>query len=106
MTVAQLEKEMLKMGQTVSTLSEQLKGALRRIEEQTRLADSVQKLVLNVSEQTAELKHIRKDIDAVRTDVDDLRFKPGRRWEMVICQVVGLIVATMVGLLVGKLGLS
>jgi len=104
MTVAQLEKIVMNLEKELTVLVEQMKGAFHRIDEQKKLAESVQKLAISVSEQTTELKQMRKDMDNFRKDVDELKSKPARRWEAVAGQITALIIAAVFGALIMKFG--
>ena len=103
MTVAQLETVVSGIDKHLAALSEQMKAAFHRIDEQKQLAESVHKLALSVSEQTGELKQMRKDMETMRNDVDELKSKPAKRWEAIAGQIVGLIVAAGFGALISRI---
>lgn len=43
--------------------------------------------------------------DALNKKLDELEAKPGKRWESIVGQIIGLVVAALVGLILGKIGL-
>lgn len=53
-----------------------------------------------------KLDAISESNKAVDADVDELKEKPGKRWEATVGQIIGLVVAALVGLLLARLGLS
>lgn len=44
-------------------------------------------------------------LDKLDDDVDELKSKPGKRWDGIVEKIIGLVVAAVVGLLLGRLGL-
>lgn len=53
-----------------------------------------------------QVNAIHETYKAVDADVDKLREKPGKRWESVVGQIIGLVVAALVGLLLARMGLN
>lgn len=53
-----------------------------------------------------QVNTIHENSKAMDADVDELREKPGKRWESVVGQIIGLVVAALVGLLLARMGLS
>ena len=53
-----------------------------------------------------QVKSIHENSKAMDADVDELREKPGKRWESVVGQIIGLVVAALVGLLLARMGLN
>lgn len=68
-------------------------GALKRIDEQKQLADSIHMLALSVRDLTNAQKNTSDAIKTLRDDVDELKGKPAKRWE----SVVGAILAAISG---------
>lgn len=53
-----------------------------------------------------QVNAIHETYKAVDADVDKLREKPGKRWESVVGQIIGLVVTALVGLLLARMGLN
>lgn len=55
--------------------------------------------------QGPQLKAILDKLDALTVKVEALEKKPASRWESLVGQIIGLVVAALVGLAVAKIGL-
>ena len=53
----------------------------------------------------SQISAIHETSKAVDADVDALKEKPGKRWESVVGQIIGLVVAALVGLVLARLGM-
>lgn len=54
----------------------------------------------------AQVSAIHETSKATDADVDELKGKPAKRWDSTVGQIIGLVVAALVGLLLARLGLS
>lgn len=52
-----------------------------------------------------KLDDISGDVKKLDGEVEEIKARPGKRWESVVGQVVGLIVAAVVGMMLGRVGL-
>ena len=62
-------------------MGEQIKGALKRIDEQKQLAESVQTLAFTVRDLANEQKATSKAVSSLRSDVDEIKERPAKRWD-------------------------
>lgn len=66
-------------------------------------AKEISKTLPVIATQVAAIHESSKAMD---NDVDELKSKPGKRWEATVGQIIGLVVAALVGLLLARLGLK
>lgn len=97
MTIEALYDMVTRMQSSMATMGEQIKGALRRIDEQKQLTDSVHSLALSVKELVLAQQHTADAVKKLEADVGALKERPAKRWE----SVVGAIITGAVGIAVG-----
>lgn len=77
------------------------------------MGDDVKEVMAEAKEMDKQMPVIVTKLDAISesskavdADVDELKEKPGKRWDSVVGQVIGLVVAALVGFLLSRLGVS
>ena len=70
-----------------------------------RLFDRLGELERQEGIQGEQYKHILEKLDSLVQKVDALEARPAKRWEGVVAQVIGLVVAALVGLVLARLGM-
>jgi len=98
-----MENEMTTIRLGIASLTEQVKGALRRIDEQAKLTDSVHKLATAMEVLANRMGAFEKKQDSIQKELEAIKMKPAQRWESIVGQVVGLLVAACAGFLISKL---
>lgn len=66
-------------------------------------AKEMSKTLPVIATQVASIHESSKAVDA---DVEEIKSKPGKRWDSTVGQIIGLVVAALVGLLLARLGLN
>lgn len=110
---ANMEKMLLEIKGELAAQKEQIKGALRRIDEQAKLTESVHELALSVqafavkqdalSEKVADTN---KKLDVVSTDVEELKQKPAKRWDESVKVIIGVVITAVATYFITMLGLK
>ena len=77
-----------------------MSGDLRELKDETR---EISKQLPVIATQVNAIHETSKAVDA---DVDELKGKPAKRWESTVGQIIGLVVAALVGLLLARMGLN
>lgn len=77
-----------------------MSGDLREVKAE---AKEMSKTLPVIATQVASIHESSKAVDA---DVEEIKSKPGKRWDSTVGQIIGLVVAALVGLLLARLGLS
>ena len=76
-----------------------LKAAFRRIDEQTRLTDTVHQLALSIWDLANKQENTQQAVASIRQDVDELKSKPARRWEAVVMEIIKYMALAAAGYL-------
>lgn len=85
----------------ISRLEEKLKAAFIRIDEQKKLSDSVYSLALSVERLTIGQQNTVEQVKRLRTDVDDIKNRPSKRWDLVITTAIGAVVGYLIKQMLG-----
>jgi len=80
-----------------------LKTAFRRIDEQTRLTDTVHQLALSIRDLANKQDNTQQAVASIRQDVDELKSRPGRRWESVMVEIIKYFALAAAGYLCAHL---
>lgn len=97
MTQDQTIQSIIELRQAIATLAEQYRSTIRLIDEQRVLTETVQTLALSVREQTTELKHVAAKQKAMAEDVEELKQRNGRRWEVMVSSIISTVVGALAG---------
>ena len=108
-----MQTQLVQINATLATHSEQIKGALKRIDEQAQLTATVHKLATSIellvakqeitSEKVAETN---KKLEAINRDVEDIKQKPARKWDELVKLIIAAVVGGIGGFILTKLGLK
>lgn len=93
----ELTQRDLNVEKAIATLTEQIKAAFKRIDEQKMLTEAVSDLASSVKVMASEQKRMSEEQARQRADIDALRMQPAKRWETVVGQLLGLLVAGAAG---------
>lgn len=103
---AQLEKDLAEVEKDMSDLRKQNSASHERI------FDRLGKLETQEGIQGEQYKHILEKLTDLGDKLSSLgnrlgvvEAKPGKRWEAIVGQVIGLVVAALVGAAIARLGL-
>lgn len=82
-------------------------GELRRQNSNSheRFFDRLNALESQEGIQQEQYKHIMEKLTQLTTDVAEIRARPARRWEGIVEQVIGIVVAAVVGFMLAKFGM-
>lgn len=98
-TIAKMQQDISDIRSDIRELQTVTKSALKRIDEQTALTASVNKLALSIERMSMEIK-------TMRSDIDEIKNKSKKRWETVVTEAIKLIVAAVIGAFLYKVGLK
>lgn len=101
-TYEQLQELVQEQRDQITRLEEKVKAAFLRIDEQKKLSDSVYSLALSVERLTIGQQNTAEQVKRLRTDVDDMKNKPIKHWDLVITTVLGAVIGYVVKLLLGS----
>ena len=90
---------------TVVQHTEQIKTLFSRVEQQEKMMQSINDLTLSVKELALGQKNLKEDVTTLRGDVDEIKSKPGKKWEDVTGKILWAVLAAAIGVFLGKFGL-
>lgn len=93
----------LKEGQ--ARMSEQIKGALKRIDEQKQLTESVHKLATSVEILANSQRQMEKTVDGLSADIEEIKRKPAKRFDDAVGTVIAIVLTAIVTYVLSKIGL-
>ena len=103
--ILRLERENSELRAKQAGFDEQLKTLFRRLDQQDKLIESVNSLATSNMLLAEEQKRQGKCLDGLRNDVDEIKAKPGKRWEAIIEKVLFAIVGAGVAYALAKFGI-
>lgn len=96
------EVEIAKEHQLIWDLAKSNKKRIDGLEEEQK---ELRNLTAAVSGMVAEQKNMRDDLSEMKTDLKEIKEKPGRRWDSMAEKILNLITAAIVAFMLAKIGL-
>lgn len=103
---SEMLRELSEIRSDLSAVKEQCKTLFNQQAQQNRLTETVHSLALSMQKMVDEQNHMRKDLTEMRTDVDVLKARPGKRWESVVEKIILTIVAALIGFVLAQIGIK
>ena len=111
MNTEQLTKEIVVLDSKVAAHEEIIKSscvrldvAEREIKEQGKLLQSIDRLTIGISSLQEKIKEMGTKIDVFGGRISSLELKPGKRWEMLVAELIKLIAAAAIGYALARYG--
>ena len=95
------EELVTKIIETQAHMEEQIKTLFKNQAEIKELTETVQKIAIALEKQGMALQSQEKKLDGVKSDVDEIKSKPGKRWDAIIAAVI----SGVVGFFLARLGI-
>ncbi len=95
-------EEIAREHQMILDLAKSNKKRIDAIEEEQK---ELRNLTAAVSGMVAEQKNMCDDLSEMKTDLKEIKEKPGRRWDSMAEKVLNLITAAIVAFMLAKIGL-
>lgn len=106
MTNEELTQKVVELDERATRHTEQIKTVFNEIAEVKGMAESVHKLATTVEVLALEQKNTGEKIDKLTGEVDEIKKKPGKKWEAVVTVAITAIVTGVVTFLLTRMGLS
>ncbi|MBE5786819.1 MAG: hypothetical protein E7324_04680 [Clostridiales bacterium] len=103
MQPSEMERSILSLHTQITALRRDMKTAFRRIDEQTRLTDTVHQLALSIRDLANKQENTQQQMGALRQDVDDLKGRSGKRWDLMVMEIIKYVALTAAGYLIAHL---
>lgn len=106
MTTEELTQKVVELDERATRHTEQIKTVFNQIAEVKGMAESVHKLATTVEVLALEQKNTGEKIDKLTGEVDEIKEKPGKKWESVVTVVITAVVTGVVTFLLTRMGLN
>lgn len=91
------EEQAQKILENQARMEEQIKTLFRQQADIKELTETVHRLATALEKQGVALQATEKKVDGVKSDVDEIKSKPAKRWDAVIAAVISGIVMFLLG---------
>lgn len=89
----------------LATLEQRSKSNTHRLDELDAWRKDQSALISSVATLASEQKHIKSDVEEIKTDVKAIAEKPGKRWEAIVEKITMLLVGAAVAYALSGVGL-
>lgn len=89
----------------IASLAEQVRSALKRIDEQRKLVETVQSIALSVERVTNSLKNTDAKVNKMSGDLEEIKGRAGKRLDSITGAVIAAVFSGLVGFLLARLGM-
>lgn len=104
--MAEMQSKINDLDRNMIVQSSKIDGALKRIDEQSKLTETVQELASNIKVLIVEQKSTDKKIDKLTTDVDELKQEPAKKWKDAIKVIVSVVITAVATYFLVRLGIK
>lgn len=101
-----MERMIVEVKQELAAQKEQIKGVVKRVDEQAKLTESVHELAGSVMLLAQKQEHTVEKLNAVSKDVEELKQKPVKRMDDVWKVVITVVVTAAITLVLTQIGLK
>ena len=96
-----IENVALKLQETTDR-SLRNEGRIKKLEGENAV---LHQLATSVAVMAEQMKTLTSGVSTLTNEVEELKEKPGKRWDGLVGQIIGIVVAAVVGFLLAKIGL-
>ena len=97
----EIENVALKLQETTDR-SIRNEGRIKKLESENA---ALHQLATSVAVMAEQMKTMNASVSTLTSDVEELKGKPGKRWEDIVGKVIWAVLAALVAFLLGKFGL-
>lgn len=103
MRTDEMEKIVSSLRAQYAAMRRDMKTAFRRIDEQTKLTDTVHQLALSIRDLANKQDSTQSDVIRISQDVEELKGRSGKRWDGIIFELIKYLVLAAAGYLLAHL---
>lgn len=96
-----IENVALKLQETTDR-SLRNEGRIKKLEGENAV---LHELATSVAVMAEQMRTMNNSVSTLTTEVEELKDKPAKRWDNLVGQIIGIVVAALFGFLVAKFGL-
>lgn len=90
----------------LSAVEQRSKSNSHRLEALEKQTEAVNHLATSMAVMAEKVESTGAKVDGLCEDVQEIKQKPGKRWETVVGQVISLLVAAVLGYVLARMGLG
>ena len=99
--VLHFERELADIKAKQAAADEQHKTIFRRLDQQDKLIDTVNRLASAQDKLASMQSAMSARLDRACTDLEAIKARPGKRWELIATETIKLLLVAAVGYLIG-----
>ena len=92
--------DQMAMAEAITRQSEQIKALADRMGNLEKLTDSVNRLALSLEKLTGKQTATETQVKRLTDDVETIKDKPAKRWELIVGAVISALVGAGIALLI------
>ena len=100
------EEQLQKILENQARMDERINTLSKQVSDLKSLTDTVQRLAITLERQGAALQSTERKVDGVKADVDEIKAKPGKRWDSAVGTVIAVIITAIVTYFLTTAGLK
>lgn len=90
---------------TLSALEQRSKSNSHRLDALERQTEAVNHLATSVAVMAEKVESTGEKVDGLCVDVQEIKQKPGKRWETIVTTILTVLVSAVVGYFLARIGL-
>ena len=90
------EDQLQKILENQARMDERINTLFEQVADLKNLTETVQRLAITLERQGVALQSTERKVDGVKADVDEIKAKPGKRWDSAVGTVIAVIITAIV----------
>lgn len=95
----------VEMATALAAVEQRSKSNSHRLDALEKQTQAVSELATSVAVMAQKVEDTGDKVDGLCTDVQELKAKPGKRWEQIVTTVLAVIVSAVIGYFLARVGL-
>ena len=93
------------IAKALAEIDSRCKSNTHRLDELDTWRKDQSELISSVATLANEQKHIKTDVEEIKTDVKSIAEKPGKRYDSLVDKVIWAVLAAVIAFVLGRIGL-
>lgn len=88
----------------ITEVESRSKSNVHRLDALEKRQDDLEKLVSTVAVLAERMKSVENNVEEINKEVKTLNGKSGKKWDSLVNQIIGIVVAAVAGFILAKIG--
>ena len=88
----------------ITEVESRSKSNVHRLDALEKRQDDLEKLVSTVAVLAERMKSVENNVEEINKEVKTLNGKSGKKWDNLVNQIIGIVVAAVAGFILAKFG--